>query len=56
MLFSGQIIGPVEKIKHSKGAWEKYSGENVDLFSRKFVIMTPDGKSVGRETWGQNGS
>ena len=48
VLISGEIVSPVQKIENSEGSWEENPGENVDLFRRKFVIVTPDCKSVRR--------
>ena len=56
MLFSGEIICPVEEIKNSERSWEKDPGENINLFGGKFIILAPDGQSVSGKPGGQYGS
>ena len=55
MLFSSEIVSPVEKIEHSKGSREENPGEDVYLLSREFVILAPEGEPVGGQAGGQNG-
>ena len=56
MLFSSEIVSPVEKIEHSKGSREEDPGEDVYLLSREFVILAPEGQSVTGKPGGQYGS
>ena len=52
VLFSGKIVGPVQKVKHSEGPWEQNPGQNIYLLCRKFVILAPNGQSVRGEAGG----